>query len=136
VRRRASESSRSPPSESVRFEGGFIRWAAGSMTLRSSDEVPGRCQITVVSCKTLGVAGTQGRPLQVVVRCNAYLDHLGQLRRKAVKVLFVRFDGEPLDLVACCNRFEEHAPGELGLAGLLESIPYGSSWNAPLSPLG
>ena len=64
------------------------------MTLRSSDEVPGRCQITVVSCKTLGVAGTQGRPLQVVVRCNAYLDHLGQLRRKAVKVLFVRFDGE------------------------------------------
>ena|SRR2546422_5436683 len=42
-----------------------------------------------------------------------------QLRRKAVKVLFVRFDGEPLDLVACRNRFEEHAPGELGLAGLL-----------------
>ena len=89
------------------------------MTLRSSDEVSGRCQITVVSCKTLGAAGTQGRPLQVVVRCNAYLDHLGQLRRKAVKVLFVRFDGEPLDLVACRNRFEEHAPGELGLAGLL-----------------
>lgn len=91
--------------------------AASDLTTRLLDTLDPKDRLIV---QMLDLEGRSVRDVLFLLRfASCRSGHFGQLRLKAVEVLFVRLSGECLNLGAFLGRFEKHAPGEPCLAGLL-----------------